>query len=809
MAVLATIALAASTLVTSACGSGARPGKVLDEAQRARRTAASFPAADEDYFKEMDGGLPLTRDEVQGRNMWLVWTGGNDRFWDAIGVSSVGNLDYLKTLSSHPTLPYGRDSRFRVLGLINEPCYKKATGPDPSRYGLWLDVRDPGCPADPFANAQKYPGVAIGSRGKSMPLGSYYGEPTGIVGLRLFPNPDFDEGARKKWDSERFYNDPDYYFDRSLVRPYRVGVSCAFCHVGPDPTNPPADPENPKWENLNSTVGGQYFWVDRIFNWQSDNNRRSFFYQLLHTSRPGTLDTSLVSSDNINNPRTMNAVYHLAARMGLAKKWGKETIAGGGLLNKQFNDVVPPGDPLTQFFQPPSTVWTPRVLKDGSDSVGALGALNRVYINIGLFSEEWMLHFRPVVGGQKITPIEIAVARKNSAYWGATEMQTPYMARFLLRAGQPDYLKDAPGGSKYLSDDAATVRRGKQVFAETCARCHSSKLPDLPAGLDLENANGKNYLAAWDRYWAWTKTEPFKAQMREIVLRDDFLASNYLSTELRVPSTLMQTNVCSPIATNALAGDIWDNFSSASYKELPSVGSVTVRHPVTGAAYDYPLPGGGRGFTRPASLVSLWSTGPYLQNNTVGRFNPSPSVEARMGVFQDSIEKMLWPERREKDRIFSDSSPGVGIIDRTNSESVLSIPQGYVPENLRPLLGVGRRLFPFLFHGGAIEIGPIPQGYPIGLLANIDILGPNEQSAKERAERQKLLLRFLHQAKDDAKHGRDAFSNPANMEILLSLNKCKDFVVNKGHYFGTSFQTEETPLSDDDKRALIGFLKTL
>jgi len=170
---------------------------VLDEAQRARRTAASFPAADEDYFKEMDGGLPLTRDEVQGRNMWLVWTGGNDRFWDAIGVSSVGNLDYLKTLSSHPTLPYGRDSRFRVLGLINEPCYKKATGPDPSRYGLWLDVRDPGCPADPFANAQKYPGVAIGSRGKSMPLGSYYGEPTGIVGLRLFPNPDFDEGARK------------------------------------------------------------------------------------------------------------------------------------------------------------------------------------------------------------------------------------------------------------------------------------------------------------------------------------------------------------------------------------------------------------------------------------------------------------------------------------------------------------------------------------------------------------------------------------------------------------------------------------
>ena len=54
------------------------------------------------------------------------------------------------------------------------------------------------------------------------------------------------------------------------------------------------------------------------------------------------------------------------------------------------------------------------MLKDGADSVGALGALNRVYLNIGLFSEEWLLHFNPLVGGKPITPIEIAVARKNS-----------------------------------------------------------------------------------------------------------------------------------------------------------------------------------------------------------------------------------------------------------------------------------------------------------------------------------------------------------------------------------------------------------
>src|SRR5215813_5956983 len=163
-------------------------------------------------------------------------------------------------------------------------------------------------------------------------------------------------------------------------------MSCAFCHVGPNPVKPPDDPENPKWENLSSNVGAQYYWVDRVFNWQGDANKGSFFYQLFHTSRPGSLDTSLVSTDNINNPRTMNAVYMVKARLLHSKRWAKETLAGGELNNKQFNDY-PGTQALAPLFQKPDTVWTPRVLKDGSDSVGALGALNRVYLNIGLFSE--------------------------------------------------------------------------------------------------------------------------------------------------------------------------------------------------------------------------------------------------------------------------------------------------------------------------------------------------------------------------------------------------------------------------------------
>jgi hypothetical protein len=143
--------------------------------------------------------------------------------------------------------------------------------------------------------------VKIGARGTTVPVGSYYGYPTGIVGLRLFPNPDFDAAAAKRWDPKRFYEDPSYYNDKNLVRPYRIGMSCAFCHVGPNPIKPPDDPENPKWENLSSNVGAQYFWVDRILMWNPDAS--SFPYQLFHTSRPGTLDTSLISTDNINNAR--------------------------------------------------------------------------------------------------------------------------------------------------------------------------------------------------------------------------------------------------------------------------------------------------------------------------------------------------------------------------------------------------------------------------------------------------------------------------------------------------------------------------
>jgi hypothetical protein len=829
-------------------------GQVLDEARSANRAAASFPAADEDYFRDMDqnqdGVVAITPNEVKGRNSWIVWTGGNDRFWDLISVRSVGALDFLKTLSSYDperdpkvrpedkeklkkAYYATRDNRWYYLGLVNEPCFAKATGPDPERFGLWLDKRDPNCPADSFENEKKYPGVAIGSRGKTqwqgktLPVGSYYGFASGIVGLRLFPNPAFDEAAAKRWDPVRYYNDPEYYNSRDLVKPYRVGMSCGFCHVGPNPIKPPVDPENPKWENLSSNVGAQYFWIDRIFVW--DQDKSSYVFQMFHTSRPGALDTSLVSTDNINNPRTMNAVYGLGPRLDQALRAGQEKLAGGSLNNRQLNDYVKEG-PLTRFYKKPDTVWTPRVLKDGADSVGALGALNRVYLNIGLFSEEWLTHFNALIGGKRTTPIEIAVARKNSSYWEATEGQTPDMALFFLKTATPHKLKDAPGGASHLTTDKAKLARGKVAFAERCARCHSSKAPEPPPEINIGTCAGSGYLDCWNRYWNWSKTDAFKKQMREIVERDDFLEDNFLSTDLRVPVTLLETNACSPLATNGIGGNIWDNFTSQSYKDLPSVGEITVHDPFTGQPKLYKMPGRGRGYTRPASLVSLWSTAPFLLNNAVGRFEASPSVEARMKSFQDSIEKMLWPEKRQSDTEQPGGSRGFkefqvrlddkdlklpGVIDRTTEKSYLRVAAGYLPESVRPWYEPLSRWLPWLFGDMGVEVGPIPAGTPVNLLANLSVISESGDTIDEKAQIKRVFDLVLTLKRDlKAAEGKSEDEQRKIFENLrgplLELNKCPDFVVNRGHYFGTNYlkDKDEPGLSDDDKRALIEFLKT-
>jgi hypothetical protein len=258
------------------------------------------------------------------------------------------------------------------------------------------------------------------------------------------------------------------------------------------------------------------------------------------------------------------------------------------------------------------------------------------------------------------------------------------------------------------------------------------------------------------------------------------------------------------LATNALGGNIWDNFSSQTYKDLPSVGKITVQNPIDGSPWEYDMPAGGRGYTRVPSLISLWSTAPFLLNNSVGKFNVNPSVDSRLDSFNDSIEKMLWPEKRDKDQILGDKVPG--FIFRTTETSYIRVAPGFVSPLLEKMLSWGgwlNRWFPWLFSEEGIEIGPIPKGTPVSLLTNIDL-------DTSKLDLTKLLLRMKADLKAvEGKSEREAAEIFKGLvPDLLKVSKCPDFVANKGHYFGTGFSKEAVALSDDDKRALIEFLKT-
>ncbi len=53
----------------------------------------------------------------------------------------------------------------------------------------------------------------------------------------------------------------------------------------------------------------------------------------------------------MNNPRTMNAVYEVAARVGVAARTGWETLEGGERDNTQFQDFPQRGAYQFGFFQ--------------------------------------------------------------------------------------------------------------------------------------------------------------------------------------------------------------------------------------------------------------------------------------------------------------------------------------------------------------------------------------------------------------------------------------------------------------------------
>jgi hypothetical protein len=706
----------------------------------------TFPQAAFDYFAGMDDAAALTPAQIRGRDTWLMWTAGNAAFWDTRARRSFGAFDLLKVLDSR-----GRGTRFATYGLISEPGFKPAQAPD--RFGLWLDTPDGTTDAAYAADYRE-----------AFPNADFlraYGRASGIVGLRLFANPDFDDAARRRWDAERFYDDPRYYRDPALVRPYRVGMACGFCHVAPDPLHPPDDPEHPTWRNLSSNVGNQYFKPDRVFI--LPNQQDNFLFQVVHAMPPGTVDTSALATDNINNPRNMNAIYQVGTRLKIG---AQERLSGGNLAL-----------PGTQATMP-----VPHVLKDGADSVGILGALARVYVSIGSDAEEWTKHFNLLVGGKTQTPYPVAKAKQNSPYVRATFDRLADLADFFVAVGKPQPLARAPGGAGFLQDDSTTVSRGLEVFARNCAACHVSynKMPKPPDGVVRDTP-------AWD---AWTQSADFATRMAVAMRTPDFLTDNYLSTDRRYPIAKIGTNACAPLASNALDGHIWDNFSSRTYKDLPSIGTIGVADPLSGEQHPYKMPGGGRGYERAPSLVSIWASAPYLHNNSIGVFTGDPSVAGRIRAYQDAMEKLLWPEKRA----------GFGSVYRTTQTSWLTIEKSYLPAVLFAALKAKGLGLPG--DDTAIRLGPIPKGTPVNLIANLDL----EFSLGKLPDFVSLAVKLNAAWRDIRAQHLDETASAARLKeavpALLALNKCPDFVTDRGHLFGTG-------LSNADKFALMAYVKRL
>jgi hypothetical protein len=639
-----------------------------DEAKRAGKRAEDFPAATKDFLHDMDMvGKPdedqpakptylelNDPDQIRGRNTWVMWCGGNEWFWDWLAQHSFGFLDFLKIVGS-PTLEEATEKRsklFRETGLMNEPGCQFSQQPD-SYSGLFLAQPDPR---------------------SDQPREDIYGRSSGVVGLRLFKNPEFNEEARKNWDVKRYFEDKNYYTNPKLVRPYRVGMSCGFCHVAPHPLNPPANPEEPKWENLSSIIGNQYWRTRAIVGslLTSDN----FVYHVLDSQPPGTIDTSLVASDNINNANTINTIFELPERLRRAGAFlgntpentraAYENLLGTNGIKLGTNR---PEQQSSVAIQLPSVLkdvpdpkenprFVPRVLLDGADSIGAWGALARVYLNIGTYGEQWIQLHNPLIGFVKQKPFKIKDCEENSVYWQVNTIRTVYLAKFFLASTPAMRLKDAPGGPDYLKKDAdgkpagvpwsPALKEGRRVFAQNCIACHSSRQPDFFEQIDANELLDLLHKPA----------HPFYTRYREWALaaveNPVFWKGNFLSTDRRVPVSLIGTNAGRALASNAIAGHMWEDFSSDTYKHLPEVGKIQIYNPYIPLKGDetfndsFPAPGGGRGYYRPATLVSIWATAPYLHNNSVGIFNNDPSVKGRMEAFEDGIRKLLVQARKDE-----------------------------------------------------------------------------------------------------------------------------------------------------------------
>ena len=361
------------------------------------------------------------------------------------------------------------------------------------------------------------------------------------------------------------------------------------------------------------------------------------------------------------------------------------------------------------------------MLKDGSDSVGALGALNRVYLNIGLFSEEWLLHFNPVDRRQADHADRDRDARRRTPATGRRPRPGRRTRRwFFLQAAKPDRLKDAPGGARIPDDGRGGagsrqdgVRRDLRALpfqqgAEAGRRARSRRLRRARLSAVLEQLLGVDQDGRLQEADARHRQRA-RLPRRQLPVHRGARAGDAAADQRVQPAGdqcagrqhLGQLLVA--VLQDAAVGR-HDHGARSVHRQAAAVQDAGGRTRLHAAAVaDQPV---------------VDRAVPAQQHRGRDRSSRIPSVDARMRVFQASIEQMLWPEKRKHDPVLGDKIPATDLRSiAPPSAATSACPADYVPELLRPLSARLHRLLPSLFGAdGGITIGPFPKGLPVNLL---------------------------------------------------------------------------------------------
>ncbi len=796
----------------------------------------------------------LDESQCAGRLIWFKATAGNERFHTYVFQQRVGVLiDWFRVLRSDE-----RGDRFRAWGIINDPaCCTPGSANCPAQsadetYGLdWCPgdeellayvgrdgYRDPACD---FRDAPLKAGDVHGpSDQRHDACDLRFGTSTGALGIRKFPNPRFDREAWLKlngragtWEG---YHRPiaaaggrgeaarSHLQDGAIEPPFLIGTSCGSCHIAFDPLNPPADPAHPAWENIKGLIGNQYTRISEIM--VSGMASNTLEWQMFAHARPGTSDTSAIPTDQVNNPGTINALINLARRPTFADesvlKWRKVAACAQGA--DEAKCWCEPGRDGKCWEKSLQKEAVHHILKGGEDSIGALEAIQRVYFNIGSCSEQcWVNHLAdlrqldPQQRGFGQTPFDIGQCRRDCPNFRAIEDRLVNILDFFMSAeGRATDLREARENllrardplARYTEQDlivelerdfgSGAVARGREVFANSCARCHSSQ----PAA-----AHGE--FASLDFHKLDLKTG----------LREDWLGNDR-------PTAVSEVGTfrCRALHSNHMAGHVWQEYGSETLRAQPP--DPNVREPGDG----------GRGHYRNISLLNLWAHAPFLHNNALGPElcgnpqNPANDFYAQRPRYVDGSNVKLLPASQQPACFAYD--PSVEGRYRLYLESMHALlnPAQRIPKVTLLNQDVTLRVGPRLWDGTDKEtlLGfelTIPseidgRGVTAGTLGNfqhkafiVDLVrAKTAPDALERSLRERLGKDTARQVLADLKAvAKDVAGKPNGLVEALKArpylikqvySSCTAEIENEGHRFGED-------LSDADKNALIAFLATL